>query len=117
MSLNREQMISKGESLPRQEIKIPEWEDSVWVRSLTVGERDLVDNEISTNRNKGNAHNNLRARMLVRCCCDATGKELFTEADIPVVGKFAATILEKVFDSILKLNRIGAGAVEEAEKN
>jgi len=43
MALDRLQILSKKDSLPRQEIIIPEWEGSVWVRSLTVGDRDSID--------------------------------------------------------------------------
>lgn len=117
MALNRLQILSKGENLPRQEIQIPEWEGSVWVRSLTVGERDQIDADFNTSRNKGKTPENLRSRMLIRGCCDADGKPLFSESDVVEVNKLPATILEKIFDAILKINRIGAGAVEEAEKN
>jgi hypothetical protein len=55
--------------------------------------------------------------MLIKGCCDEKGKALFTEADIAEVNVLPATILEKIFDAILKINRIGAGAVEDAEKN
>jgi hypothetical protein len=55
--------------------------------------------------------------MLIKGCCDELGKPLFTEADIAEVNVLPATILESIFDAILKINRIGAGAVEQAEKN
>ena len=45
------------------------------------------------------------------------GSALFSESDIADVNKLPATILEKIFDAILKINKIGSGAVEEAEKN
>lgn len=117
MALSRSQILSKKENLPRQEVNIPEWEGSVWVRSLTVGERDSIDGEFNAARVKGKTPDNLRARMLIKGCCDESGKALFTEADIAEVNGLPATILEKIFDAILKINRIGAGAVEDAEKN
>jgi len=117
MSLSRSQILSKKDNLPRQEVLVPEWEGSVWVRSLTVGERDSIDNEFNAARVKNKTPDNLRARMLIKGCCDEKGKALFTEADIAEVNVLPATILEKIFDAILKINRIGAGAVEDAEKN
>jgi hypothetical protein len=117
MALDRLQILSKKDSLPRQEIVIPEWEGSVWVRSLTVGERDSIDSDFNAARTKGKTPDNLRARMLIKGCCNADGSALFSESDIADVNKLPATILEKIFDAILKINRIGAGAVEDAEKN
>ena len=35
MALSRSQILSKKDNLPRQEVLVPEWEGSVWVRSLT----------------------------------------------------------------------------------
>lgn len=117
MALDRSQILSKKVNLPRQEIQIPEWEGSVWVRSLTVGERDQIDSEFNAARSKGRTPDNLRARMIIKGCCDEAGQPLFTEADLQEINKLPATTLEKIFDSILKINRIGAGAVEESEKN
>lgn len=117
MALDRSQILSKKNFLPKQEVAIPEWEGSVWVRSLTVGERDQIDSEFNAARNKGKTPDNLRARMIIKGCCDEAGQPLFTDADLPEINKLPATILEKIFDSILKINRIGAGAVDEAEKN
>lgn len=117
MALDRSQILSKKNCLPRQEIAIPEWEGSVWVRSLTVGERDQIDSEFNAARNKGKTPDNLRARMLVKGCCDEKGDALFTDADLPEINKLPATILETIFDGILRVNKIGAGAVEESEKN
>lgn len=117
MALDRAQILSKKNNLPRQEIQIEEWEGSVWVRSLTVGERDQIDSEFNAAKSKGKTPDNLRARMLVKGCCDELGQPIFTEADLPEINKLPATILEKIFDGILKVNRIGPGAVEELEKN
>lgn len=117
MALDRAAILAKKNSLPRQEVQIPEWEGSVWVRSLTVGERDQIDSEFNAARNKGKTPDNLRARMIIKGCCDEQGQALFTEADLAEINKLPATVLEKIFDSILRINRIGAGAVEEAEKN
>lgn len=55
--------------------------------------------------------------MLIKGCCNADGSALFSESDIGDVNKLPATILEKIFDAILKINKIGSGAVEDAEKN
>jgi hypothetical protein len=117
MSLDRSQILSKKSAFPKQEVQIPEWEGSVWVRSLTVGERDQIDSEFNAARSKGKTPDNLRARMIIKGCCDAAGQPLFTDADLIEINKLPATILEKIFDAILKINRIGAGSVEDAEKN
>jgi hypothetical protein len=117
MALDRLQILSKKENLPRLEVLIPEWEGSVWVRSLTVGERDSIDADFNAARRTGKTPDNLRARMLIRGCCNADGSALFSESDIGDVNKLPATILEKIFDAILKINKIGSGAVEDAEKN
>lgn len=117
MSLDRLQILAKKDFMPRQEVLIPEWEGSVWVRSLTVGERDSIDSDFNAARTKGKTPDNLRARMLIKGCCNADGVALFSDADISDVNKLPATILEKIFDAILKINKIGAGAIEESEKN
>jgi hypothetical protein len=98
-------------------VQVAEWEGSVWVRGLTVGERDQIDSEFNAAKTKGKLPENLRAKMLVKGICDQDGQQLFSEADLPEINKLPSSSLEKIFDAILNLNKIGAGAVEEAEKN
>lgn len=55
---------------------------------------------------------NARARLIVRCVCDAEGKRLLTDQDAGTVGQHDNTVLDILYDECQKLN----GLTPEAEE-
>lgn len=59
---------------------------------------------------------NARARLAVRCLCDAEGNRLYTDAEAPQVGEVDAVFLDAVYTAARKLNRLTAAEEEEDRK-
>ncbi len=109
--LSRDQILGQ-DRLEREEVAIPEWNDTVQVRALTASERDRFESMSA----KGTL-TDPRARMAVATLCDAEGKSLFAEADLPAVSGLSASALDRVFDVAMRLSRMGPEAAEVEKKD
>jgi hypothetical protein len=94
-----------------EEVSVPEWGGSVWVRGLTVAEwSDLqqVTKDADPIVNM--------AAMVVRCVVDEAGNRVLANEDAPELAKKEAIV-------VARLARIGqrlsgfAATTEDAEKN
>ncbi len=50
------------------------------------------------------------------CLCDAQGKNLFNEADIPAITAKSSKALDRIFARSIKLNGISREDIEEIKK-
>jgi hypothetical protein len=108
--LTREQILA-ADDLPREQVEVPEWGGSVWVRTLTVGQREQWEQTVE--RHKGNT----AATIVVMTACDETGSLLFTEADIPALSAKSAGAVNRIMDVATKLAKVSKEDQEELKKN
>lgn len=115
--------ILEADDLPREDLPIPEWGVTVWVRTLSGTERDAFEdsNRKVTGSGKGvqitAQMGNFRARLAVLVCCDEDGTRLFSDEDAPALGRKSTAALDRIADVAIRLNRLGPDALEDAEKN
>lgn len=110
--LSRDQILTRVD-LPREEVPIPEWGEGevAFVRVLTVGERDRWEEKHFTPRR------HVRASMIALTLCDADGKRVFADGDIPAVDNLPSTVAQRLFEVALRLNGMAAEHVQDAKKN
>ena len=124
MALTREQIlaIQDGE---REEVQIPAWGGSVFVKVLSAAEKDYwekmlqpPDGAEATNQQKLDArYDNLRARTAVLATCDEQGMPLFTFADAEWLGSKSGKALDKIWEVFVRLNELGKDEIEALKKN
>lgn len=114
MSLDRNAILFSGKPpvLPREEVDVPEWGGSVWVRTLSAFERDELERAWEATKRR-----NFRARLVVATVCDEHGKDIFELGDIEALGRHASTTLGRVFEVAVRLNKFTRDEVEDLEKN
>lgn len=91
---------------------IPGWDGAVYVRSMTGAERDAFEDSLRSANNTLNLAN-IRSKMLVKVICDAEGKRLFTESDIPMLTKKSSRALDHLFKVAQRLSGLGDADVKE----
>ena len=127
MALTREQILSVDDG-EREEVTIPEWNGSVFVKVLSAIEKDYwekklqpiptSDDDEPTPEAKLNARfDNVRARTAVLACCDASGAPLFVMTDVEWLGKKSGKALDKIWTVFTRLNGIGQEEVDTLVKN
>lgn len=112
MNLNRDDILGRPVDLPREEVHVPEWGGSVWVRMLTGAERDRFEMTVTDTQRV-----NFRARLVVMCACDERGIRLFHDGDVLALGNQPAPALVRLADVALRLNKFTSEDVDELEKN
>lgn len=113
-------MLSKEEILNAndiviEEVQVPEWGGSVFVRSLSGTDRDAFEQSVVEGKKMNLA--NIRARLCAKTICDADGERLFTDADVTALGRKSAKALNTVFEVAQGLNGLSTDDVKELEKN
>jgi hypothetical protein len=114
MALTAEQIIAAND-LGMVKVTVKEWGGDVYLRVMTVGERDSWEREWIGKRETG--IENFRAKYLARCLCDEAGNRLFTDDQIDLLAKKSARTISPLFDKALEVNSMSDKDVEELAKN
>ena len=115
MSTLRERILA-ADDRPIEGVFVPEWGETVFVRTLTAGERERWEEEARPDGSARSRHQ-VRASLVVLAACDEDGRPIFTPADLPALCGKSARAMMRVFDRALKLNDFNAEDVERLEKN
>jgi hypothetical protein len=106
--MNRETLLAAP--TPRvQSVEVPGMGE-VWLREMTGSERDQYEADQYSRQKSGMELDNFRARLLVRCICDATGALLLKPEDADALGRQPAAAIRVMFDAASAMNGL-------AEKN
>jgi hypothetical protein len=90
-----------------------EWGGSVMIRVMSGSERDRFESDF-VGGNK--SVENVRAKLVAKCVCDAEGVRLFSEEEVPQLGEKSAAVLDKLFSACMKHNRFTKEDVDELGK-
>lgn len=115
-------LILEADDLPFEEVSVPEWKATVFVRALSGSARDDWElyrlnkrEEADELEKKGVKQDkyaewrNLRASLLVRTLFDADGNRIFSDAEEEDLGKKNGNILDRLYTVANKLNATGPG--------
>lgn len=118
MPLTKEQILA-ADDLPREEVQVPEWGGSVYVRVMSGAERDAY--EQSYLEKKGDSYEvnrrNLRAKLAVQTVVNENGERLFSDADVDALGAKNGGALDRIFEVASRLNRISKKDEDDLLKN
>lgn len=114
MALTKDQILA-ADDMGLLEVEVPEWGGSVFVRVMSVGERDSYENEWMVNKHKG--VENFRSKFLQRVLCDDKGELLFTPSEVNGLAKKSARVITRVWEAAMRHNALTDNDVEELAKN
>jgi len=114
MPLTRDDILNAPD-IQKELVSVPGWGGEVWVKAISGTELShfqssmLVYHGQSTRANLENIH----AKLVSLACVDENGQRLFTEKDIPALGKKSAECLNLVFTVAQRLAGLSNEAVDE----
>lgn len=111
MILSRDAILA-ADDLTREELVVPEWGGSVYVKVMTAAERDRFEERFTTNR-----YDNVRAYLAVCVVCDEAGRSLFTLDDLAALGGKSAAAMDRIFAVAQRVNKLTDEDVEDLEGN
>ena len=97
-------------------VECPEWGGTVYVRTISADQRDAWEISCGDENDKPKA--GARASLVGLAMCDKEGRFLQpTEAEVKALGAKASGPMDRLFETILRINRMRKRDVEQMEKN
>ena len=118
MALSKEQILGIRD-IKIEELYIPEWEDTVYVKTMSAEERDKFEEAIFVregNKRKADLVG-LRTKMCAFVLCDEQGNRLFTEDEVQALSHKNANALTRIFEKAQEMSKMREGDLEDALKN
>lgn len=118
MGLLSKSAILGAQDLPHEDVPVPAWGGTVRVRTMTGAERDAFRASVAAAEGEsGVPIGQFSAALLVATCVDESGACLFTASDMAALQAKSAAALDAPAAVAMRLNGLGANAVQAAEKN
>ena len=114
MALTKDQILSVDD-LGLLKLHVPEWNGDVFIRVMTVGERDAYENEWQ--RKKETGVDDFRTKFLVRCLVDENGNRLFDNGDVAKLAQKSARVMNRIWMAAMEHNNLSDQSIEELAKN
>jgi hypothetical protein len=103
----------------RETVEVPEWNATVYIRSITAAEIDSWQDEtyqLNGTDLKVNKKN-IRARLLARCLVDADGQRVYADDEADELGAKNNKVVERLYLVAQRLNAVTNKDVEDLAKN
>jgi hypothetical protein len=115
---SREEILALND-LELEELNVPEWQTSVFVRGLSGDERDIFEGKmIQMNGNSVKLKmEHLRALLVYFGTCNKDGSRKFRLTDIEALGKKSAAALERIAGRIQVLSKMRNADIKELTEN
>jgi hypothetical protein len=114
MPLTAEELLDLDDLRKPTKLAVRAWKRDVWLLDPTADVRDEWEIFCTANANK---RASWRAKLASLLVCDEDGKRLFSDADIPRLGKKSAAALHEIWQVGTKLLSVTDTEIEELEKN
>jgi hypothetical protein len=109
MSLDRNTILGMDD-LPRTEVEVPEWNGSVYVRTLTGSERVRLSEILESGDATG-------AQVVALVAVDEEGNRLFSEDDVDALSEKNGKALERIVSAAMEWNFVTEDSLEAEEGN
>jgi len=114
MPLTKQQIL-EADDMGLLEVEVKEWGGSIYLRVMSVAERDAYENEWVQNKSKG--VENFRTKFLQKVICDEKGELMFTTPDdIAALGKKSARVMARIWAKAMTHNALTEEDVQELGK-
>lgn len=113
-ALTKDQILA-ADDLGLLKLSVPDWGGDVYIRVMTVGERDAYENEWQ--RKKETGVDDFRTKFLVRCLVDEKGNRLFDNGDVAKFATKSARVMNRVWLAAMEHNNLSDQSIEELAKN
>jgi len=114
MALTAEQILA-ADDMGLKKVTVPEWGGDVFIRVMSVGERDNYERLWMGKRETG--VENFRTEYLARVLCDEKGDLLFSREQVASLAKKSGAVMGRLFDEAMKHNRMTEEDVEQLGKS
>ena len=115
MSLSKAEILGADDT-KIEKLSVPEWGGHVHIRTWSGTERDAFEASCQGANGTMNIRG-VRARLGCMSICDKTGKRLFSDSDLVMLGDKSGIALDRVLKAVQSINMLSDDDVEELAKN
>lgn len=112
MSLSKAAILAAKDVRLSDEVKVPEWGGSVFIKTLSGLERDAFEESYAEQKMRA-----FRVRFLVLTLCDDAGERLFADNEHEALGKKSSVVINRLFELAWSHNAFTTEAVESLGKD
>lgn len=111
--------ILKAQDFIFEDIDVPEWGGKVRIRCMTGTERDAYEASVYEYKDGTMKLNreDLRSKLLARVLVDAQNERVFSDAEIKLLGRKNAKVIDRLFTIAQRINALSEDNVKDLEKN
>lgn len=119
MALLSREAILEADDTRYETVECPEWGGDVRLKSIRGTQRDAYEASLVEERGNSRKMNlrNARAKLIILCAVDESGRALFTSEDLRQLGNKNAAPLDRLFDAARKLAGMSEEDVKELTEN
>lgn len=103
------QKILAAKPTAMERLDVPEWDATVWIKELTLKERDAFEADQIVREEDGSMRmetKGLKARLIILCACDEDGEKVFSPEDEDALNELGAAAIERVFAVCQRVNKM-----------
>lgn len=113
-ALTADQILA-ADDMGLKKVPIKEWGGDVYIRIMSVGERDAYERMWIGKKDSG--VENFRTEYLARVLCDEKGELTFTREQVASLAKKSGAVMGHLFDVAMKHNKMSEEDVQELGKS
>lgn len=113
MGLTREQIVAINDVMIT-EIDVPEWGGSVYIKPLSVEQRDAFTDLVMNAEGKIDSKG-FQVKMLLFALVNEQGNRIFTNEDEEFLNKKSTKVIDFLFKKVQQLSGMGDNAITEAK--
>jgi len=120
MSILTKQDILQARDVKIEQVDVPEWNGSVFVRSITAAERGQIEEaaaKFKESKGKDSFARTFTVKFASLAICDEDGKRLFEDKDIALLQQKNAAAIARIAEAAQRLSGFSKQEMEELEKN
>jgi len=117
-SLTRESILARiSTPLPRERVEVPEWDGVVWVKTMTIAEREEVGNALSLLPEGEKRDQAVKPLIVMAAMVDENGERLFPDfTTLEQVSQTSGAAIQRVFLVADRMNSVTV-SLETTRKN
>jgi hypothetical protein len=114
--MNKEEILNLIDTKV-EKFHVDAWSRDIWVRTYSAADRSRLIDRHNSEESIANHHEDYLAALAAYSICDADGKRLFSDADIPALSQKSGAALEQIGSHVTTMNSLGTTAIDDAKKN
>jgi len=102
---------------PAVVLEVPEWEGAVYIRALSAGDRDTLDQHMIEQGDSESAHVTLRCKMVAMALVDHDGNRLYSDDEVAELSAKSNSAINHICKHVMEQNNLSPNKQDDLVGN